>query len=110
MNQFVALPDTLCIACYVDRLYAARLLAARGRLQDAGNLLGQRLNVIITPIEVLIALERGRVAMKLKRTIEAADAFTLVTSAWSNADPVLQPLVAEARGELQKLGAPTKRR
>jgi tetratricopeptide (TPR) repeat protein len=104
LKQFSALPDTLCIACYTDRLYLARLLAARGKLEEAANLLGQRLNTIITPTEVLIAVERGRVAAKLGRRDEALRAYGLVAAAWSTGDQVLQPYVAEARREFANLG------
>jgi tetratricopeptide (TPR) repeat protein len=110
LAQFSALPDTLCIACYVDRLYQARLLAARGKLEEAANLLGQRLNTIITPIEVLIALDRGRVAAKLGRRDDALRAYGLVAAAWSTGDPVLQPYVAEARRESANLGGPAGQR
>jgi tetratricopeptide (TPR) repeat protein len=104
LKRFTALPDTLCIACYMDRLYSARLLAARGRLEEADNLLSQRLNTLITPAEVMIAFERGRVATKLGRRDEALRAYGLVAAAWSTGDPVLQSYVAEARRESQKLG------
>jgi eukaryotic-like serine/threonine-protein kinase len=104
LKRFTALPDTLCIACYMDRLYSARLLAARGRLEEADNLLSQRLNTLITPAEVMIAFERGRVATKLGRRDEALRAYGLVAAAWSRGDQVLQPYVAEARREAHNLG------
>src|SRR5206468_496859 len=34
IDQLMQLPDTLCIACYVDRLNAARLLASKGKLKE----------------------------------------------------------------------------
>ena len=74
MARFSKLPDTLCIACYMDRLYAARLLAARGKLNEANQLLTQRLNSLITPAEVMIALERGRVATRLQPTCDSRKA------------------------------------
>ncbi len=104
LSRFAALPDTLCIACYMDRLQAARLLAARGRLDQADNLLGQRLNTLITPTEVLIAFERGRVATRLGKREEALDAYGLVVAAWASGDPGLRPYVEEARRESEKLG------
>jgi serine/threonine-protein kinase len=109
IKHFAALPDTLCIACYVDRLYRARLLATRGRQEQeqAANLLGERLNTIITPIEVLMAFERGRVAAKLGRRDDALRAYGLVAAAWSTGDPVLQPFVAEAKRESANLGGPS---
>jgi serine/threonine-protein kinase len=104
MKYFKLLPDTLCIACYMDRLYYARLLAAKGKGDEAYNLLNQRLNSLITPAEVMIALERGRVAAKLNRRDDALRAFGLVAAAWSTGDPVLKPFVDEARRESAKMG------
>ncbi len=103
LKRFVALRDTLCIACYLDRLTAARLLAARGKLAEADSLLGQRINSLVTPAEVLIAMERGRVAKRRGRNAEATRAFRLVVDAWSTGDQALQPMVAEARRELAAL-------
>ncbi|MEO8194887.1 MAG: protein kinase [Gemmatimonadales bacterium] len=104
-KQFSALPDTLCIACYLDRLQAAKLLAARGQLDAADNLLGQRLNTLITPAEIMIAFERGRVAARLGKRDEAIQAFRLVVDAWSPGDPAVQRYVTEARQEAAKLGS-----
>ncbi|MBA2631471.1 MAG: hypothetical protein H0U86_00475 [Chloroflexi bacterium] len=103
-TAFAALPDTLCIACYVDRLHAGRLLAAKGKADDASVLLGQRLNTLITPMEVLIALERGRIAAKTGKREEAVRAYKLVADAWATGDAGLQTYVQEARRELSRLG------
>jgi serine/threonine-protein kinase len=110
LKRFMALPDTLCIACYTDRLVSARLLASRGRLEEADSLLNQRLNTLLTPSEILIALERGRVAERLGKTDEATDAFSLVVAAWSEGDPEVQGMVAEARQGLKRLSAKRTRR
>jgi serine/threonine protein kinase len=103
IKQFLQLPDTLCIACYTDRLNAARLLASRGRLKEADSLLSQRLNTLITPAEILIALERGRVAEKLGRKAEALGAYRLVVAAWAAGDPEVQGMVEESRKALKRL-------
>jgi serine/threonine protein kinase/tetratricopeptide (TPR) repeat protein len=105
LREFAQMPDTLCIACYMDRLYFARLLAANGKLEESDNLLGQRLNTLITPAEIMIAFDRGRVAAQLGKKEEAARAYNLVVSAWSSGDPVLQPYVTRAKTELQRLGS-----
>ena len=96
-RSFLQLPDTLCIACYVDRLNTAKLLASRGRLKEADSLLSQRLNTLLTPAEILIALERGRVAEKLGKKSAALDAYRLVVAAWAGGDPEVQGMVGEAR-------------
>jgi serine/threonine-protein kinase len=101
--RFTALPDTLCIACYADRLVAARLLAARNRLADADALLGQRLNSLLTPLEVLIAFERGKVAARLGNREEAVESYRLVADAWAPGDAPVQRYVTEARSELTEL-------
>ena len=103
LKRFSLLSDTLCIACYTDRLYAARLAAATGKLNDADRLLNERLNTLITPAEILIALERGRVAAKLGKRDEAVRAFQLVADAWSVGDPEVQRFVAEAKREIGRL-------
>ena len=104
VTAFASLPDTLCIACYMDRLQTAKLLAAKNKLEEANVLLGQRLNTFITPAEVLIAFERGRVAAKLGKREEAIRAFRLVADAWSTGDQGLQPYVLESKREISRLG------
>ncbi len=103
-TAFAALPDTLCIACYMDRLQAAKLLAARNKLDDASVLLGQRLNTFLTPAEILIAFERGRVAAKSGKREDAIRAYRLIADAWSTGDAGLQPFVLEAKREISRLG------
>jgi len=103
LTRFASLSDTLCIACYVDRLRFARLLAARGRLPDAERILNERINSLLTPMEVWMALDRGRVAGKLGKPDDALRAYSLVVAAWSGGDEVLQPLVLEAKTEIDRL-------
>ncbi|MDQ3081595.1 MAG: hypothetical protein M3R07_05215, partial [Gemmatimonadota bacterium] len=103
LTRFASLSDTLCISCYVDRLRFARLLAARGRLPDAERILNERINSLLTPMEVSMALDRGRVASKLGKPDDALRAYSLVVAAWSGGDEVLQPLVLEARTEIDRL-------
>lgn len=103
IKAFNQLSDTLCLSCYQDRLTEARLLAARGKLDVADRLLRQRLYSAMTPIEILIALERGRVAMRMNDNQTAKRAFALVINAWQNGDPEVQPMVDEARRALNEL-------
>ncbi len=103
-GEFEALPDTLCIACYMDRLEAARLLAAAGKDDAAANLLDQRLNSLIDPTEVSMAMERGRIAFKKKDKAIALRAFGIVAHAWEHGDASIQPMVKEARDALARLG------
>jgi hypothetical protein len=103
LQRFDQLPGDLCLLCYYDRLIHARLLLARGRTQQAATVLRERLAVMQSPVEVLFALERGRAAERLGRQEEAAAAYRWVASAWRHADPVLRPLVAEARRGILRL-------
>ncbi len=103
IRGFATLSDTLCLSCYMDRLEEARLLASVGELQAADRLLRQRLYTWMTPMEVLIALERGRVARRRNDRETAIRAFSLVADAWQRGDPEVQPMVQEAQLALREL-------
>jgi serine/threonine-protein kinase len=105
IGLFAQISDTLCLSCYADRLTEARLLAARGRLDDADRLLRQRLYTVITPAEVWIAAERARVARRRGDVATAARAYRFVADAWRWGDPEVQPMVEEARAALRAIGA-----
>jgi hypothetical protein len=104
VTEFSGLSDTLCLNCYLDRLTAARLHGALNRPQVADSLLRQRLYSVLTPAHVWIAMERGRVALRLRDTATARRAFALVVDAWEGGDPEVQPIVTEARAALRSLG------
>jgi hypothetical protein len=59
----------------------------------------------LTPVEVLRALERGRVNERLGNRERAIEGYSLVVRAWRNPDPALQPYVQEARAALARLNA-----
>ena len=103
LTEFTALPDTLCIACYIDRVTAAQLLSAKSRNADALRLLDQRLNTLITPIEILIALQRAPLEEKLGRPRDAYDSYKRVVDAWSRGDANLQGYVDTARREMRRI-------
>jgi serine/threonine-protein kinase len=106
LRAFDALPDTLCLGCYVDRLTHGRLLAASGRLTEADVVLRERLWTFVTPIEILFLLERARVHARLGRQAEAARGFDMVIEAWQRGDQgSAQRYVAAARAERAALGA-----
>ena len=52
-----------------------------------------------------IELERARVNERLGNRDQAARSYAFVVRVWAHADSSLQPLVAEARGALRRLGA-----
>jgi hypothetical protein len=102
-----AIPDTLCLmgACFAEKLTLARLLAARGEDRSAAVILDEWSTAGGSGLAaVLTALERGRIAERLGDRATARQRYRLVTEAWREADPVLQPHVAEARAGLERLG------
>src|SRR6266540_1165894 len=104
---FDSRPDTSCFgACSIDDLVHIQLLAARGRYAQAAARLERPqlgLSGFILPVEVLRALERGRVNEHLGNRDLAIAGYGFVVRAWRNPDPELQPYVAEARAALARL-------
>ena len=109
LRLFDARPDSACFgACTIDDLVHIQLLAARGHLADAAARLERPLGGFspgLLPVEVLRALERGRVNERLGNRERALAGYSLVVAAWRNADPELKPYVDEARAGLARLGA-----
>jgi len=107
LRLFDVRPDTAAFGGGgIDDLVHAQLLAARGRVADAAALLERPpvgFNAALSPIEVLRALERGRVYERLGNRDKAIAGYTLVAEAWRNADPELKVYVAEARAGLARL-------
>jgi hypothetical protein len=100
--------------CQADRLQAARLLSARGRLMEAAWVLNAppsieggttALSVGPRPSDVLWYLERGHVAERLGDRARALEAYRFVADAWRHPDPELEPYAAEARAGLARLTA-----
>jgi len=113
LRLFDALPDSACFeVCQVDELVHIQLLAARGRFPDAAARLERPLGGLapgILPVEMLRALERGRVNERLGNRDRAIEGYSLVVRAWRNPDPELQPYVTEARAALARLNAEPRR-
>ena len=55
-------------------------------------------------VDGLWHLERGRTFERLGDSATARRAYRTVTELWINSDPELEPLVAEAREALTRLG------
>jgi serine/threonine-protein kinase len=111
IRKLSAIPDTLCLAdwyttdCFHLNLTLARLLAARGELRRAGELLERwRWSGAGTPTFVLATLELGRIAERLGDRDRAAKCYGFVVAIWRRPDPELLPYVAEAREGLARLG------
>jgi hypothetical protein len=107
LRLFAARPDTAAFGgSGIDDLIYAQLLTARKRWKDAAALLDRPpvgFSPSPTPVEILRALQRGRVFEGLGDKDRAADGYGFVVRAWRNADPELQPFVAEARAALVRL-------
>jgi serine/threonine-protein kinase len=107
LRLFDASPDTAAFgANAIDDLVHAQLLAAGGRPADAAALL-ERPPVGFIPgvsvIEILRALERGRVNERLGNRDRAIEGYSVVVRAWRKPDPELQTYVDEARAALARL-------
>jgi hypothetical protein len=116
LRRVLALPDSVYARDWRVRLLKFWLLAARDQLGDAAAVFDAQLRVPRSPLWVLGALERARIAERrsgrdadvVTREIErarAAEYYRFVTDVWRHADPQLAAYVAEARTGLERLGA-----
>jgi eukaryotic-like serine/threonine-protein kinase len=109
LQEFLALPDSLCMVCALERLTRVRLLTAKGRDQEAAARLEAPITNFPEALEVVWALERGRVNERLGKRDKAVEAYSFVAKSWIHADPQLQPVVAETRTALARLTEEPKR-
>jgi hypothetical protein len=109
LRRFAALPDSLCLNCFPERLHRVQLLSARRLDREAAVLLEhmpQRRGWHTVHIfQVFWVLERGRVNDRLGNRDKAIKDYQFVADVWRHADPELQPIVQEARAALRRLGA-----
>ena len=103
LSGFSALSDTSCLRCDLDRLTTAQLLSHAKRFAEADKILRQRLFSSVTPTEIMMALERGKVATALGHKSDARRSFELVVRAWGNGDAGARTRVAEAQRGLSRL-------
>jgi len=92
-------PDSSCAGAPQRRDLEFRLLLATGR-DSAAVWVWDR----IYSRRVPLMLERARLADRLGDTSTAIHYYEFVVQAWLHADRELQPMVAEARGALRRLG------
>ncbi len=116
-DSLFAAPTPCAWWCQGGQLLFARLLAARGRLDQAARVLnappmleGNVLDASPAPLpsDVLWYLERGRVAERLGDSTRAREAYRYVAAAWQHPDPELGPYPAEARAGLARLTAKSR--
>jgi serine/threonine-protein kinase len=103
LEEFMALPDSLCMVCMFERLTRVRLLTAKGRDEEARERLEAPVSNFPSALDVVWALERGRVNERLGKREPAAEAYSFVARTWMQADPELRPVVDEARTALARL-------
>jgi len=109
IDKFVWLVDSACVGCSwthqsTDIYAAARLLEARRRGREAMPWFEHVELTVLTPAyDIAKEVVRGRIAEGLGQRETARAAYRLVTAMWANADPELQPMVAEARAGLRRL-------
>jgi len=103
LRAFATLSDTGCLRCELDRLTTAQLLASAGRFAEADKILRQRLFAAVTPTEIVMALERGKVATALGHKSDARRCFQLVVEAWARGDPGARTWVTVAQRGLSRL-------
>jgi hypothetical protein len=101
--RFNQLADTLCMACYLDRLTKARLLDSLGSYAAAEHLLSERLHTLLSPVEVAMANDRARVAEKVQHYDAAARAYEFVAKAWSPGDDVPRSRASQAVVKAEQL-------
>jgi serine/threonine-protein kinase len=87
-----------------ERYLAIRLLNLRGEHKEALQRIDQEIRSTAFPLDVLVALERGRALESLGRD-GASAAYAEVVNAWAHAELALQPIVAQARAALARLRA-----
>lgn len=103
---FTGISDSLCMVgvCLEEKLTLARLLASRGDDSTAA----AELDLIDRQgrpraLHIIIALERARLAERMRDSVRARREYQFVTDAWRAPDPELLELVAEARSGLARL-------
>jgi len=104
LNRFLAFPDSLCPGAERLREVRFRLLAAAGRGTEAAAVFDRSHDR-----RVPLMLERARLAERLGDRATAVHYYQFVLQAWLHADPQLQPLVAEARAAIVRLGGEPRR-
>jgi serine/threonine-protein kinase len=100
VTRFNNLPDSLCFACFDNLITRLLLRSARGDYRAVRDDPGPW-SLHPTGAYVIGRLEQARAAERLGDRERAARDYQYVADAWRNADPELQPYVAEARSALQ---------
>jgi hypothetical protein len=95
-----------CWTCVHDALALAEVYAEVGRMREAEALYSKRMYELAEPpmaMEIFIMLRHGRLLERIGEPERAVPMFQYVVDAWRNADPELEPYVAEARTAVARL-------
>ncbi len=108
LHALASIPSwpSLAYVNYYEQLTRAHILSAVGRDREAAELLDRMpfsRQWAPTSDAIVVELERGRVHERLGHRSTAVEAYSAVTNAWRDADPILQPLVEEAKEALGRL-------
>ena len=105
LHLLVAIPDSLCLVgdCLPARVSQAQLLSDTGHRAEALRLLPPRNTTYDLALSVPIELLRARLLESLGKRADALDAYQWVTKVWRSPDPVLRPIVAQARAGIARL-------
>jgi hypothetical protein len=111
LQDLDALPDSVCqwVDCGMEKLTLARLLEARGDNRRASETLRQSFSGGGPLLEVIVRLERARIAERLGDRDQAIQGYQFVVDVWRHADPELQSYVTDAREGLRRLGREPRR-
>lgn len=99
LSRFLAFPDSLCPDAARLREVRFRLLAAAGRDAEAAAVFDRSHDRWVP-----LVLARARLADRVGDRTTAVKFYRFVVQAWQRADPELQPIVAQARAALTRLG------
>jgi serine/threonine-protein kinase len=109
LSSFEAVPDSVCSfeGCYAVWYTKAQLLGAVHRDSDAMRILDHEYTNV-DPARTLWRYERARVAERLGDHDKAVRDYAYVAAAFQHADSSLQPMVAESRAALARLGGESR--
>jgi eukaryotic-like serine/threonine-protein kinase len=109
LARFRQIPDSSCLACFLDRLTKARLLDSLGQHAEAEGVLSERPYLLLTPLEITAALQRAMIAERLQHYEIASRDYGIVARAWQGGDPAEREHASTATAKFEQLGGDQRR-